>query len=71
MFPSSLRAIKDCNQQLWKFINTAVLSLHDKDPAVEQLVSHKKALVQQKFADSLSSALRFFAENGNQVFERV
>ncbi|XP_075260117.1 uncharacterized protein LOC142351806 isoform X5 [Convolutriloba macropyga] len=68
MFPSVLRAIKECNQQLWKSWNTCVESLQDRTVVRKTLGGESErngslSSLRDIFAENLQSALRLFIDN--------
>ena len=72
MFPSVLRAIKECNQQLWKSWNTCVESLQDRTVVRKTLGGESErngslSSLRDIFAENLQSALRLFIDNDLEV----
>ncbi|XP_063718599.1 uncharacterized protein LOC134845576 isoform X3 [Symsagittifera roscoffensis] len=62
-FPSVLRAIKECNQQLWKSWNACVECLQDRNSCSSVSGGNSRIVLRETFAENLLSALRLFMDN--------
>ena len=66
-FPSVLRAIKECNQQLWKSWNACVECLQDRNSCSSVSGGNSRIVLRETFAENLLSALRLFMDNDLEV----